>query len=298
MRIFVTGATGFIGSRIVPELLGAGHEVLGLTRSDEGARQLESLGADVHRGTLEDPDSLARGGAAADAVIHTAFDHDFSHFVENCAKDQRVIAAIGDALRDTNKPLIITSGTGMGNTTPGRPATEDAFDRNNPNPRVASEITGAEQLDKGVSVAVVRLPQVHDEFRQGLISSLIEIARAKGVSGYIGDGANMWPAAHVMDVARLYRLAVEHHSAGARYHAVSEEGVPVRKIAEVIGKGLGIPVRSVPPEQAADHFGWLGGFVAFDLPASSTATRERLGWQPAGPNLIADLTKMDYGLTP
>ena len=294
MRVFLTGATGFIGSHIVPELIAAGHRVLGLTRSDAGARQLEAAGADVHRGTLEDPDSLAKGAAQADAVIHTAFDHDFSNFVANCEKDERVIAAMGAVLAGSDRPLIITSGTGMGDARLGRPATEDVVDWDNPNPRIASEKAGAEQAAKGVSVAVVRLPQVHDTVKQGFITPMIEIARAKGVSAYLGEGANRWPAAHVTDVARLYRLALERHESGARYNAVAEEGVPVRQIAEVIGEGLHIPTMSVSPETAMDHFGWFGAFAGFDLPASSAWTRERLGWRPTGPDLMTDLKAMDY----
>ena len=294
MRVFLTGATGFIGSRIVSELIAAGHQVLGLTRSDRGARRLEEAGAEVHRGTLDDPGSLASGAAQADAVIHTAFDHDFSNFVANCEKDRRVIEAMGGVLAGSNRPLIITSGTGMGTAEPGRPATEDVVDWDNINPRIASERAGADQAAKGISVAVVRLPQVHDTVKQGLITPAVEIARAKGVSAYVGDGANRWPAAHVTDVARLYRLALERHEAGARYHAVAEEGVPVRQIAEVIGAGLRVPPVSLSPAEAADHFGWLGPFAGLDLPASSAWTRERLGWEPTGPSLIADLERMDY----
>jgi nucleoside-diphosphate-sugar epimerase len=296
MRVFLTGATGFIGSQIVAELLGAGHQVLGLTRSDAGARQLEGVGAEVHRGDLEDPETLAGGAAKADAVIHTAFDHDFSRFVANCEKDRRVIAAMGEALAGSDRPLIITSGTGMGNAGPGELALEALVDWTHPNPRVASEQAGAELLDKGVSVAVVRLPQVHDAVKQGLISPLIEIARAKGVSAYVGDGRNRWPAAPVLDVARLYRLALEKHEAGARYHAVAEEGVPVREIAEIVAAGLGVPAVSLSSAEAADHFGWLAAFAGYDMSASSAWTRERLGWEPTGPSLIADLKAMDYGV--
>ena len=294
MRVFLTGATGFIGSRIVPELLDAGHQVLGLTRSDAGARWLEEAGAQVHRGTLEEPDSLARGAGQADAVIHTAFDHDFSRFVENCEKDRRVIGAMADALVGSSRPLIITSGTGMGSTGPGQPALESVVDWGHPNPRSASERAGADAADRGVSVAVVRLPQVHDTQKQGLISPIIEVTRAKGLSAYVGDGANRWPAAHVLDVARLYRLALEKHEAGARYNAVAEEGVTARKIAEVLGAGLGMPVVSLPPEQAAGHFGWLAMFVGLDMLASSAWTRQQLGWAPSGPGLITDLEAMDY----
>lgn len=294
MRVFLTGATGFIGSRIVPELIGGGHEVLGLTRSDAGARQLEAAGAQVYRGTLEDPDSLANGAAQADAVIHTAFDHDFSRFVENCEKDRRVIEAIGAVLSDSDRPFIITSGTGMGSAEPGQIAVEDVFDRDNPNPRRLSELTGEALMQRGVSVAVMRLPQVHDTKKQGLVSPAIGIARAKGLSAYIGEGTNRWPGAHVSDVARLYRLALDKHEAGARWHAVAEEGVPVREIAEIVGAGLGVPVRSLSAEEAEEHFGWLVHFAAMDLPASSAATRARLGWEPKGPGLIEDLKSMNY----
>jgi nucleoside-diphosphate-sugar epimerase len=298
MRVFLTGATGFIGSRILPELMRAGHQVLGLTRSDDGARQLLEAGAEAHRGTLEEPDSVARGAAQADAVIHTAFDHEFSRFVENTQKDSRVIRAIGQALSGTDKPFIITSGTGMGSNGPGQLATEDTIDLNHPNPRVASEQAGADLAATGVSVAAMRLPQVHDTVKQGLISPLIAIAREKRVSAYVGDGAQRWPAAHVGDVARLYRLALERHAAGARWHAVAEEGVTVREIAEAVGAGLHIPVVSVSPQEAADHFGWLAMFVGYDMPASSAATRARLGWEPTGPTLLTDLHAMDYQAEP
>ena len=294
MRIFLTGATGFIGSRIVPELLAAGHHVLGMTRSDQGAHALASAGADVHRGHLEDLDSLRSGAAKADAVIHTAFDHDFSNFVANCEKDRQAIKAMGSVLAGSDRPLLITSGTGMGTAKPGKPATEDVFNTEHPNPRSASEIAGAEMLAEGVAVSVVRLPQVHDTVKQGLITPLIAMARAKGVSAYIGEGLNRWPAAHVLDVARLYRLAIEKCEPGARYHAVAEEGIRVRDIAQVIGAGLGVPVISLSPSDAADHFGWLAGFVGMDLLASSAWTREVLEWFPSGPSLLDDLSRMDY----
>ena len=297
MRVFLTGATGFIGSRVLTELINAGHQVLGLTRSDAGARWLEQAGAEALRGTLEDPDSIADGAAQADAVVHTAFDHDFSRFVENCEKDRRVIEALAGALAGSARPLIITSGTGMGSPGPGKLAVETMFDRDNHNPRQLSELTAEAVAKRGVSVAVVRLPQVHDTVKQGLISPAIEIARQKGVSAYVGDGANRWPAAHLSDVARLYRLALDKHKPGARWHAVAEEGVPVREIAEVIGAGLGVPVRSLSVDEATEHFGWLGSFAGIDMPASSAMTRERLGGVPVGPGLIEDLRNMDYGST-
>lgn len=294
MRVFVTGATGFIGSAIVAELLKAGHRVMGLARSEAGARSLLAAGAEVHRGDLEDPESLRRGAAAAEGVIHTAFDHDFSNFAANCEKDRRAIEALGAGLAGSDRPLLITSGTGMGNAVPGQPATEDVFNPAHPNPRVASELAGAAVLAMGVNLSVVRLPQVHDPVRQGLVSPAIDLARRTGVSAYVGEGLNRWPAAHVLDVARLYRLALEKREAGARYHAVAEEGVPVRDIAEVIGRGLKVPVVAMSPEEAAGHFGWLAMFAGLDLPASGAWTRERLGWRPTGPGLIADLEKMRY----
>lgn len=295
MRVFLTGATGFIGSRIVPELLAAGHQVLGLTRSDAGARALVSAGAEPHRGELEDLESLRLGASGSDAVIHTAFDHDFSNFVANCEKDRRAIEALGGALAGSHRPLVITSGTALGNAAPGRLATEDVFDTEHPIPRIASELAGAAMQAAGVNVSVVRLPQVHDPVKQGLITPLVEIAREKGASAYVGDGLNRWPAAHVVDVARLYRLALERGDPGARYNAVAEEGIAVREMAEVIGTGLKVPVVALSPDKAAAHFGWLAMFVGLDMPASSAWTRERLGWRPEGPGLIADLQRMDYG---
>jgi len=294
MRVFLTGATGFIGSRIVPELLAAGHEVLGLTRSDAGARALEAAGAQVHRGDLEEPDTLRAGADQADAVIHTAFDHDFSNFVANCDKDRRVIEAMGAALKGSNRPLLITSGTGIGNPESGGPATEDVLNRNHPNPRAASELAGQALLDAGVNIVSMRLPQVHDTVKQGLVSPFIDLSKANGVVAFIGEGTNRWPAAHVLDVAKLYVLAVERSAPGARYHAVAEEGVPVRDIAEVVGAGLNLPVVSLTPGEASAHFGWLAMFAGLDLPASSAKTRELLGGNPTGPGLIEDLKRMDY----
>jgi nucleoside-diphosphate-sugar epimerase len=294
MRIFVTGASGFIGSAVVPELINAGHQVIGLTRSDAGAQSLIAAGAEVHRGNLEDPESLRSGAAKSDGVIHLAFDHDFSNFVAICEKDRRAIEALGDALVGSDRPLVITSGTGMGNAVPGQPATEDHFDPNHPNPRKSSELAGASVAARGVNVSVVRLPQVHDTVKQGLITYAVAVAREKGISAYIGDGLNRWPAAHVLDTARLYRLALEKREAGARYHAVAEEGVSVRDIAEVVGRGLKVPVVALSPDEAAAHFGWLAPFAGWDMPASSTQTKKQLGWHPTGPGLIADLEQMRY----
>jgi nucleoside-diphosphate-sugar epimerase len=299
MRVFLTGATGFIGSAIVPELINAGHQVLGMARSDAGAKSLIAAGAEVHRGELEDLESLRSGAAKSDGVIHCAFDHDFSNFVANCEKDRRAIEALGSALSGSDRPLIITSGTGMGNTVPGQPATEDIFNPNHPNPRKASELAGVSVAERGVNVSVVRLPQVHNTVKQGLVTYTIALAREKGVSAYVGDGLNRWPAAHVLDTARLYRLALEKHATakrepGARYHAVAEEGVQARDIAEAVGRGLKVPVVALSPEEAPAHFGWLGMFAGLDLTASGAQTQERLGWRPTGPGLIEDLNNMRY----
>ncbi len=290
MRVFLTGATGFIGSALIPDLINSGHQVLGLARSDAGAKSLQAAGVQVHRGDIEDLESLRSGAAASDGVIHTAFNHDFSKYAANCETDRRAIEALGSVLVDSGRPLVVTSGTGMV-LTPGRLATED--DPPAPAsriPRSASEEAAAWFASQGVRVSVVRLPQVHDRFKQGLVSYAIAVAREKGVSAYVGDGRNRWPAVHLLDAAHLYTLALEKGSTGARYHAVAEEGVSMRDIAEAIGRGLKVPVVSISPEQAAVHFGWLGLFVGFDIPASSELTQERLGWRPTQQTgLIADL---------
>ena len=292
MRVFVTGATGFIGSAIVRELIDAGHQVLGLARSDAGAKSLAATAAKVHRGDVEDLDSLRSGVAASDAVIHTAFIHDFSKFEANCEIDKRAIEALGTALAGSDRPLIVTSGTAIA-FTPGRLTTEEDAP-NSPIPRVASEKAAASVAAQGVRVLVMRLPQVHDPVKQGLISYMIDVARQKGVSAYVGDGSNRWPAVHRLDAAHLYRLALEKGSAGARYNAVAEEGIPLREIAEVVGRGLKVPVVSKSAEEAGEHFGWLAHFVGADVPASSALTQQRLGWRPKGPGLIADLNAMKY----
>ena len=292
MRIFLTGATGFIGSVIIPELIQAGHRVVGLARSDAAAEALTASGAEIHRGSLEDPESLQRGAAESDGVIHCAADHDVSNIAASCEKERQAIEALGGALAGSDRLLLITSGTGMGSRGPGQIATEDYFDANNPNPRVISEVTGAALAERGVKISVVRLPQVHDTIKQGLITYVIQAAREKGVSAYIGEGLNRWPATHVIDVARLYRLAFEKHEAGSRYNAVAEEGVPMREIAEAIGKGLRVPAVSIRPEEAPAHFSWLGMVAGYDMPASSQLTQQRLGWRPAGPGLIDDLSRM------
>ena len=294
MKVFVTGATGFIGSRIVPELIKAGHQVLGLTRSDAGAKSLIAAGAEAHLGNLEDLESLRAGAAKADGVIHCAFDHDFSNFVANCEKDRRAIEALGDALVGSKRPLVITSGTGMGSRGPGQLAIESVFDMHHPNPRSASETAGQALEKRGINVSVMRLPQVHDTFKQGLISPLIELAREKKLSAYLGDGSTRWPAAHVLDVAQLYRLVLEKAEPGSRYNAVAEEGISAREIAEVIGHGLKVPVKSMTAEEASAHFGWLSMFAGLDMAASSEQTRKVLGWKPTGAGLIADLKQMQY----
>ncbi len=290
MRVFVTGASGFVGSAIVKELIGAGHQVLGLARSDAAANSLAAAGAQVHRGDLDDLESLRGGARMSDGVIHTAFNHDFSKFAANCEADRRVIEALGSALAGSDRPLIITSGTGMARPVTGSLVTEEDVPASGPNaiPRVASEEAAASVAASSVRVSVIRLPQVHDPVKQGLVTYMIAVAREKSVSAYVGDGLNRWPAVHRLDAAHLYRLALEK-GAGARYHAVAEEGVPCREIAQVIGRGLNVPVVAKFPEEAADHFGWLAHFVGLDLAASSALTQERLGWRPTGPGLIADL---------
>jgi len=291
MRIFVTGATGFIGSAVVKELVGAGHHVLGMTRSDAGARPLEAVGAEVHRGDLEDTESLRSGAAATDAVIHTAFQHDWSRFAESCELDRRAIETIGAVLHGSSRPFIVSSGVGVAQ---GRAATENDPPLSSPSlPRV-SELTAVAWMERGVHASVMRLPQVHDTVKQGLVTPLIAVARDKGVSAYIGEGQNRWPAAHVSDVALLYRLALEKGTAGDRYHAVAEEGVPLKDIATAIGRGLNVPVVSIPPEQAQEHFGFLGFFAGRDPLTSSAQTRAKLGWKPTGPSLLTDLGNMRY----
>lgn len=289
MKIFVTGATGFIGSAIIPELVNAGHQVLGLARTEAGARSLIDAGAQAHRGGLEDLEILRSGAAMSDGVIHTAFNHDFSKFAANCEMDRQAIETLGAALAGSDRPLVVTSGTLL--VAPGRLATEDDMPASSSTslPRV-SEQTAASLTARGVRASVVRLPQVHDRDKQGLVTYMIAVAREKGVSAFVGDGLNRWSAVHRLDAAPLYRLALEKGSAGTRYHAVAEEGVTVREIAEAIGRGLKVPVVSMSREEAAQHFGFLAFFTGIDGPASSALTQERLGWRPTNrPGLIADL---------
>ena len=292
MRVFVTGATGFIGSAIVKELVGAGHRVLGMARTDAGAKSLEAAGAQAHQGDLEDLESLRSGASGTDAVIHTAFRHDWTRFAESCELDKRAIEAIGAVLQGSSRPFIVSSGVGVAQ---GRAATEDdpPFSSSPSLPR-ASEVTAVALMERGVCASVMRLPQVHDTVKQGLVTPLIAVAREKGVSAYVGDGQNRWPAAHVLDAARLYRLALEKGTAGARYHAIAEEGVRLKDIAAAIGRGLNVPVTSISQEQAQEHFGFFGFFAGRDSPVSSAQTREQLGWTPTGPALLTDLENMRY----
>ncbi len=305
MRIFVTGASGWIGSAVVPELLDAGHEVVGLARSDASADALAAAGAGVHRGSLDDLDSLREAAAASDGVIHLAFKHElaFSGDFEGAAgADRRAVEAFGEALAGSDRPLLIASGT-LG-VAPGRVATEQ--DGHGSNPAVAAWGDGPRTrwetaefaislASRGVRSSVVRLPPTnHGDGDNGFIATLVAIAREKGVSGYIGDGANRWPAVHRLDSAHLFGLAVEQAPAGSTLHASAEEGVPVRDIAEAIGRNLDLPVVSIAPEDAAEHFTWLAGFLGADSPASSALTRELLGWQPTRPGLIADLDEGHY----
>ncbi len=286
MRVFVTGATGFIGSAVVRELLQKGHKVLGMTRSEVGAKALEAAGAEVHSGELTDLESLRRGAAAADGVIHTAFIHDFSKFQENCEIDRSAIEAMGEVLSGSGKALIVTSGTGALQT-PGRLMTEEDMPSAT-TPRL-SEQTGSTFAARGVRAITIRLPQVHDPLRQGFVSYLIDLARKKGFAGYPGDGSNRWPACHRLDAAHLYCLALEKGTAGARYNAVGEEGVPLRGIAEAIAKGLKIPAKSLTPEEAAEYFGWMNWIASADCPASSALTQKWLDWHPSGPTMLEDL---------
>ena len=294
MRVFVTGATGFIGSAVVNDLLAAGHQVLGLVRSDAGAATLARMGVEPHRGELSDTDSLAAGALACDGVIHTAFIHDFSQYEANAATDQRALEAMAHALQGSGKPLVATSGTTV--LAPGRMRTEndppalDGLGRI----RAASEVVLV-AAERGVRVSVVRLPpSVHGRGDHGFVPMLIDMARRTGVVAFVGDGANRWPAVHRLDAARLFRLALEKAAPGSRLHGAAEEGIPMRAIAQAIGRGLGLPVRGMGEQEAVGHFGWLAPFVAINNSTSSALTRSSLGWHPQQPDLLTDLRDSGY----
>jgi nucleoside-diphosphate-sugar epimerase len=298
MRVFLTGATGFIGSYLVPELINAGHHVVGLSRSDAGADTLIRAGAEVFRGDVNDLDQLRTAVQAVDGIIHVAFNHDFSNMKQHSEEDRKVIKALGEGLLGSDRPLILASGTGLVDRSK---TSGPAVETNDPVssavfPRAATEEAADALIAKGGRVIVMRLSQVHDIRHQGRIAQHIQLARQKGWVAYVGEGENRLSAVHVSDAVRLFRLALERGEAGARYHAVGEEGVAMRDIAEVIGVGLKAPVKSITPEEASEYFGWIAALATIDLAASSALTRRQLGWNPTGPDLLTDLRNMDYGV--
>lgn len=293
MRVFLTGATGFVGSAVTKELIDAGHQVLGLTRSEKGGEALEAAGAEAHHGTLEDLDRLRTGAETTDGTIHCGFVHDFANFARSCETDRRAIETIGSALAGSDRPFLNTSG--LAGMSFGRLSTENDEPAPHATPRAPAEGLTLGFASRGVRAGIVRLsPSVHGEGDHGFVPMIINVAREKGVSAYIGAGANRWPGVHRLDAARLYRLALENGAAGARHHGVADEGVPTREIAEVVGRRLNLPVRSITAEEAKSHFGWMAFFFAMDLAASSALTRERLGWQPTRPGLPADIDQEHY----
>ena len=294
MRVFLTGATGFVGSAVTKELISSGHQVLGLTRSDKGAEALKAAGAKAHHGTLEDLDSLRAGAGATDGTIHCGFVHDFSNFAKSCEIDRAAIEAVGTALAGSNRPFLVTSG--VAGLAPGRLGTEEDMPAPDSSPRAPSEGLALRFAARGVRAGIVRLsPSVHGPGdHQGFVPMIIKLAREKGVAAYIGEGTNRWAGVHRLDAAHLYRLALEKGAAGSRYHGVADEGVPTREIAEAIGRGLNLPVRSLSGEEANGHFGWMASFFGMDLAASSALTQERLDWQPTRPGLLVDLDQKHY----
>lgn len=298
MRVFLTGATGFIGSYLVPELINAGYQMVGLSRSEAGGEALARAGVDVVRGDVNNLDRLRSAAAAADGVIHAAFNHDFSDIRRHSEADRKVIETLGEALSGSDRPLIVTSGTGLVRSKSGGPVVEtDAHAPSAEVPRAATEEAAEALIAKGNHVMILRLPQVHDTRRFGRISQHIQLAQQKGLVAYVGEGRNQVPAAHVTNVAKLFRLVLEQGQKGARYHAVSEEGIALRDIAEAIGEKLKLPIASFTPETAPDYFGWMAPLAAIDLAASGAWTRQQLGWNPIGPGLLTDLRNMDYGST-
>ena len=297
MRVFLTGATGFVGSFVVPELIGAGHQVVGLSRSEAGAEALIRAGAEVVRGDVNDLDCLRTAADAADGVIHAAFNHDFSNMKQNSEDDRKVIETLGDVLGGSGRPLVITSGTGIARSKTGSLVVEtDDHVTSAEFPRAASEEAADALIAKGGRVMVIRLPQVHDTRRQGRITWHIQIARQQGRVAYVGEGNNRVPAVHASDAAKLYRLVLEKGQAGARYNAVAEEGVALRDIAGVIGEGLKMPVESITPEEATEYFGWMAQLAAADLAASGALTRQEMRWDPTGPEMLTDLRNMDFSV--